>query len=312
MNPCAELVAVCDVDKEKLRKIQEDYNIKKGYNNFKDLLSDSSIDIINICTPSGIHPEMVIESIKSGKHVLCEKPLSLNYKEGKKAVDLAKKKNKHLFVCFQNRYNAPIVYLKKALDKGELGNIFAATATVRWYRDNSYYSDWHGKEKMGGGILFNQAIHYVDMLLYLMNKKPVSVFCERKTLAHNIKIDDLAIANIVFSDNTIGLIEATNISYPENMEGSITLQCERGTVKIGGEALNEIEYWEGNAKPNRKIGLKIENLYGESHYKVINNVINVLLKKDKPFCTGKESLNVIKVIEKAYKSSINGKKVIIK
>ena len=311
-DPNAELVAICDINNEKLRRTQKEHNIKKGYIKFQDLINNNSIDVINICTPSGMHPKMVSESIKKGKHVVCEKPLSLNYQKGKKAVDVAKKEKKHLFVCFQNRYNKPIVYLKNVLKKGGLGKILAITATVRWYRDDSYYSDWHGKEKIGGGILFNQAIHYVDMLLYLMNKKPISVFCERKTLAHNIEIDDIAIATIIFSDNTIGLVEATTLSYPKNMEGSITLQCERGTVKIGGEALNEIEYWEGNTKPNKKIGSKIENIYGESHSEVINNVVNVLLNKDKPFCTGGESLNAIRVIEKAYESSIKGKKLSLK
>src|SRR4030042_4219573 len=302
-NPCAELVAICDIDKEKLKRTQREYNIKEAYTKFEDLINDKAIDVINICTPSGIHPQMVIESIKKGKHVLCEKPLSLNYLEGVKAADISKKKHRHLFVCFQNRYNEPIVYLKEVLKNGGLGKILVITATVRWYRDDAYYSDWHGSRDMGGGILFNQAVHYVDMLLYLMNKKPKSVFCEGKTLGHNIKIDDAAVVSIIFQDNSIGLIEASTLSYPKNMEGSITLQCEKGTVKIGGEALNEIIYWEGKNKPTRAIGSKIENVYGESHSKVIENIVNVLLKKSRPFCSGKESLKVIELIEKAYESS---------
>ncbi len=306
-NPNAELIAICDIDNKKLKKTQKEYNIKKAYIRFEDLIDDNSVDVINICTPSGMHPQMVIKSVKKGKHVVCEKPLALNYEAGKKAVDLAKKNKKYLFVCFQNRYNAPVVYLKKILDNGKLGNILTATATMRWYRENSYYSDWHGKTDLEGGILFNQAIHYVDLLLYLMNKKPISVFCVKKTLGHKIEMDDLAIVNITFSDNTIGLIEATTLSYPKNMEGSITLQCEKGTVKIGGEALNEIDYWEGNAKPKKKIGSKIESIYGQSHSEVINKVVNVLLKKDKPFCTGEESLLVLKVIDKAYESSTKHK-----
>jgi len=302
-NPRAELVAICDIDEGKLNKIKKEHNIKYVYNDIDDLLENKNIDVVNICTPSGLHPEMMIKCVTKGKNVLCEKPLGLNYRESLKVVKAAKKSKKNVIVCFQNRYNPPIVYLKEILEKNILGKILSITATVRWYRDNSYYLDWHGKKEMGGGILFNQAIHYVDILLYLMNKKPISIYCVSKTLAHNIEIDDLAIVSITFSDGTTGLVEATNISYPKNMEGSVTLQCEKGTVKIGGEALNEIEYWEGEGKPKKKIGSKIENIYGEGHYKVIDKIINVLKGKEKPFSTAEGSLLAMKLVEKAYESS---------
>lgn len=311
-NPKAELIAICDIDEDKLNRTKKEHNIKEAYNNIDDLLNNRDIDAINICTPSGLHPEMIIKCIKKGKDVLCEKPLGLNYKNSLKAVKFSKKFKKKVIICFQNRYNPPVVYLKNILEKGILGKILSIIATVRWYRNNSYYADWHGKKEMGGGILFNQAIHYIDILLYLMNKKPISVYCESKTLAHNIEIDDLAIVNILFSDGTAGLIEATNISYPKNMEGSITLQCEKGTVKIGGRALNEIEYWEGEGKPKKMIGSKIENIYGESHYEVIDKFIDVLKRREKPFSTAEESLLAIKLVEKAYESSKKGKKIRIK
>lgn len=308
-NNNAELIAICDIDEDKLRKVKREHNVKYAYNNIDDLLNNKEIDIVNICTPSGMHPEMVIKCIKKGKDVLCEKPLGLNYKEALNAVKISKKFKRKVIVCFQNRYNSPIVYLKNILDKKLLGKVFQITATVRWYRDNPYYSDWHGNKNIGGGILFNQAIHYIDILLYLMNKKPVSIYCESKTLAHNIEIDDLAIVTINFSDGTSGLVEATNISYPKNMEGSIILQCEKGTIKIGGEALNETEYWEGEGKPRKKIGSKIENVYGESHFTVIDKFIKMLKGKDKIFSTAEESLLAIKLIDKAYESAKKGKRV---
>lgn len=311
-NPRAELVAICDIDEKNLNRTKKEHNIKKAYNNIDDLLNNETIEVVNICTPSGLHSEMIIKCVKKEKTVLCEKPLGLNYKESLKSVKISKKFKKNVFVCFQNRYNPPVVYLKNVLEKNILGKILSITATVRWYRNDSYYLDWHGKKNMGGGILFNQAIHYIDILLYLMNKKPISVYCESKTLAHNIEIDDLSIVNIVFSDGTVGLVEATNISYPRNMEGSITLQCEKGTVKIGGEALNEIEYWKGKGKPKKKIGFKIENIYGESHYEVIDKIINVLQKREKPFSTAEEALLVTKVVEKAYESAKKSRKIKIR
>lgn len=311
-NPRAELYALCDIDRKKLNESQKINKSKIAYNKLDNLLNDKNVDVINLCTPSGMHPEMIEQCVLKGKHVLCEKPLGLDYAKSLNAVKLAKRHKKKIFVCFQNRYNPPIEYLKRILDKKLLGKIYAITAIVRWYRDNSYYNDWHGKEKMGGGILQNQAIHYVDMLLYLMNKKPTYICCLRKTLGHNIEIDDMALVNIIFSDNTIGSIEATTLSYPVNMEGSITLQCEKGTVKIGGQALNEIEYWEGNGKPRIRIGNKIENVYGESHYEVIDKIINVLGKKEKSFSTGEEALLVTKVIEMAHKSAKKGKPLKIK
>jgi len=311
-NSNAELIAICDIDRDKLEKIKKKYNVKYAYNKIDDLLDNKEIDIVNICTPSGMHPEMIIKCVKKRKNVLCEKPLGLNYKEALNAVKMSKRFKRKVIVCFQNRYNPPIVYLKKILDKNLLGKVFQITATVRRYRDNSYYSDWHGNKKMGGGILSNQAIHYIDILLYLMNKKPVSVYCESKTLAHDIKIDDSATVMINFVDGTLGLVEATNISYPKNMEGSITLQCEKGTVKIGGKALNEIKYWEGKGKPKRKIGSKIENVYGEGHFTVIDKFIRMLKGEDRIFSSAEEALLAIKLIDKAYESAKKGKRLKIK
>ena len=311
-NPNAELIAICDINQSKLNRIKRKNKIKYSYNNLDDLLNNKEVDIISICTPSGIHPEMVIKCIKKGKEVLCEKPLGLNYLDSLKVVKISKKFKKNVIICFQNRYNPPIVYLKEVLDNKTLGKILSITAIVRWYRDNSYYLDWHGSKKLGGGILFNQAIHYIDILLYLANKTPISVYCESKTLAHNIEIDDFTVTKITFSDGTSGLIEATNIAYPKNMEGSITLQCERGTVKIGGEALNKIEYWEGAGKPKKRIESKVKNIYGEGHFKLINKFVNILKGKERPFSTAEESLLAIKVIEKAYESSKKGKKIEIR
>ena len=311
-NNNAELIAICDINEDKLRKVKREHNIKYAYNNIDDLLDNKKIDVVNICTPSGMHPEMIIKCVRKGKDVLCEKPLGLNYKEALNAVKISKKSKRKVIICFQNRYNPPIVYLKKILDNKLLGKVFQITATVRWYRDNSYYSDWHGDKNMGGGILSNQAIHYIDILLYLMNKKPASVYCESKTLAYDIKIDDLATVMINFSDGTSGLVEATNISYPKNMEGSITLQCEKGTIKIGGKALNDIEYWEGKGKPKRKIGSKIENIYGESHFTVIDKFIKMLKGKDRTFSSAEEALLAINLIDKAYESAKKGKRLRIK
>ena len=309
-NPNAELYAICDINLKKLEEVKKSNSeIEKIYNNFNDLLRDKNVDVINICTPSYLHPEMVIKAVSNGKTVLCEKPLGLDYKNSLKTVEAAKSKKKNVFICFQNRYNPPISYLKKILGERKLGKILMINATVRWYRDDSYYNDWHGERKLGGGILFNQAIHYIDIILYLMNKKPISVYCESKTLGHKTDVDDMAVANIEFEGNTFGLIEATTLSYPKNMEGSIILQCEKGTVKIGGMALNEIEYWEGEGKPKKKIGSQIENIYGESHYRVIDKVIKVLKGKEKPFSTAKESLLAIKLAEKSYESARKGKKI---
>src|SRR3989344_748437 len=158
-NPRAELIAICDIDKDKLSRTKKEHNIKEAYKNIDDLLNNKDVEVVNICTPSGLHPEMIIKCVKKGKDVLCEKPLGLKYKDSLNAVKISKKFKKNVIICFQNRYNYPIVYLKKALEKKVLGKVLSITATVRWYRNNSYYLDWHGKKEIGGGILFNQAIH---------------------------------------------------------------------------------------------------------------------------------------------------------
>jgi len=312
-NPRATLLAVCDCNFKKVSKAKKEYGVHYAYTEYGKLLKNKDIDVINICTPSGLHPKMIIAAAKANKNILVEKPLSLNLKEAIKSVEIVKKQNKLLGVVFQNRCNFPIKYVYEKLKKNLLGNILLITATVRWYRPPSYYKDeWHGRKNMDGGILFNQAIHFVDMLLYLMNKEVKSVYCTSSTLAHNIEIDDVALVNIKFNDGTLGVVEASTISYPKNMEGSITLQCEKATVEVGGRALDKVVYWEGKSKPKIPIICSRkdkEDIYGTGHYEVINNMVDAIRNKKKLICDGDNAIKTIKVIEKAYLSSIKRKEV---
>jgi len=310
----AEISLICDKKKKRITEYEElDKQIPSTLK-YDDVITNDSIDIIDLCTPSGLHPDMAIAAAKKGKHVLCEKPLALSYKDALKVVQCFKKNNVSLGIVFQNRLNPPIKYLKDKLTKGVLGKIQLITATVRWYRPDSYYHDeWHGKKVMDGGILFNQATHYVDMLLYLANKKVKSVYCKSATLGHKIEIDDAAILFLKFTDNTLGIIEASTLSYPQNMEGSVTLQCKNGTVKIGGKALDVIEYWEGAGKPQDfnkyRCSRKDNSVYGNSHDHIIDNMINHLSRKEKLVCSGSDALYAIKVIDAAYKSAKLGREV---
>lgn len=302
---------LCDVNKKNLLKYSKSDAHISCCNSYSDILKDSRIEIIDLCTPSGLHPSMAILAANHKKHVICEKPLALNYEDACKVVSVFKKEKRLLAVVFQNRLNPPVSYLKNCLNKKMLGRINIITATVRWYRDKKYYSDgWHGKKSMDGGILYNQAIHYVDILLYLKNCNVKSVYCYSSTLHHKIEIDDVVVMILKFEDGTVGLIEASTISCPKNMEGSVALQCDKASLKIGGSALNKIEYWEGACKPvddKNIVGEDVESIYGKSHNLVIHNFHNAVNNKTSALCSGEDALYAMKVISAAYKSVNSGR-----
>ena len=311
-NKQANLVALCDIKINRAKELAQKYNSSLIVNDYKKLLKNKSIDIVNICVPNYLHAPITIDFLKNNKNVLCEKPMCLKTADGKKMIEWAKKTNKKLFIVKQNRYNPPVELTKNILDKKALGKVYLCATNLFWNRNNYYYkqSEWRGTKKMDGGTLFTQYSHFIDLLLWF-NGKIESVFAKTKNYTHkNIEFEDTGIIILKFKNGSLGTINFTTCSYNKNMEGSIYLLGTKGSIKIGGEYLNTLDYWNvaGIKRPRLERGSPA-NDYGfykgsmSNHDKVIQNVVDVLNKQDKIKATGKEGLETTKVINAIYKSA---------
>lgn len=309
----AELTAVCDIIEEKAVHLATEYNVT-SYLNIVDLLKDTNIDIVSICSPNGLHAEHSILSLKAGKHVLCEKPMAISVYDCGEMIKTAEKANKRLFVIKQNRYNPPVEAVKKVIEEGKMGKINSVQLSCFWNRNEDYYKNsWKGTKLLDGGTLYTQFSHFVDLLYYLVGDvKEVKAYGQNYIHQEIIEFEDTGVVILKFHNNAIGTINYTVNSYGGNMEGSLTLFGEKGTVKIGGQYLNELEY--------QKIeGYKIENLpkgntannYGQykgsmsNHDKVYENVVDVLLNSGQITTNMFEGLKTIEIIDKIY-SEIHG------
>jgi UDP-N-acetyl-2-amino-2-deoxyglucuronate dehydrogenase len=304
------IIAVCDIDAEKAEKLAAKLSISKIYKNYKDIINDKDVDVINICTPSGLHSMMAIEAFRQGKDVIIEKPISLTVTEAKKVIKSAKKYDRILLPVMQNRFNPAITFLKNNSDK--LGKINFIEAACFWYRPQDYYNDgWHGTKKMDGGVLMNQGIHYVDMIYYLLGSLPKEVSALGGTYGHKMECEDVISLNIKFKNNVIASLRANTISYPENFEGSITIFFEKATVKIGGKAMNQIISWKGEGEDLAKEfnNSQSDDIYGGGHLEVIKNMCDIKNDIAKPYMSCSDAMVSIKIIEAAYKSIAKNKNI---
>lgn len=311
-SPNAILVAACDIKQEVLDKVSFLYKIDY-YQDFKKMLGQDEIDVINVCTPHNLHAPMTIAAAEHHKHILTEKPMALTTVECKNMIIAAKRNGVKLFVVKQNRYNVPIKLLKEAIDKKRLGKILMVKCNVLWNRHIEYYkdSDWRGTRENEGGVLFTQASHFIDLLLWLLGDVK-NVLARTANLRHKLDIEDTGQALFEFKNGAMGSIMWTTAVFGKNYEGSITVIGEHGTIKIGGKYLNEIEYWDVKNYPlSPKINFTdkpnvYKNYQGTSsnHDRVIANVIAHLNNRKSQVVFGDEGIKTTSLIEMIYKNVI--------
>src|SRR3954454_17834929 len=239
----AELVGVCDIDPLALRKAQ-DQTGAPGFRSLDALLAGTQADVVILSTPSGLHADQAVQVAEAGRHVMTEEPMATRWQDAKRMVHACDLAGVHLFVVKQNRRNATLQLLKRAVEKGRFGRIYMVTINVFWSRPQSYYDSapWRGRWQRDGGPLRNRASHYVDLLDWLIG--PVeSVQAYTATLARNIQVEDTGVVSLRWRTGTLGSMNVTMLTYPKNLEGSITIIGEKGTVRIGGVAVNKIEHW---------------------------------------------------------------------
>jgi UDP-N-acetyl-2-amino-2-deoxyglucuronate dehydrogenase len=309
-----ELVGVCDTEPKALAFGVEQTQTQ-GYANLNTLLDKTEAELIALCTPSGLHSSQTIQIANSGRHVMTEKPMATRWQDGLKMVEACDKAGVYLFVVKQNRHNATLQLLKKAVREQRFGRIYMVTINVFWTRPQTYYdsASWRGTWEFDGGALMNQASHYIDLLDWLIG--PVeSVQAFTATLARHIEVEDTGVVNIRWRSGALGSINVTMLTYPKNLEGSITIIGEKGTVKIGGLAVNEIQHWEfaEPCKEDEKIkeaSYQTTSVYGFGHPLYYNNVIKTLRGEVEPETDGREGLRSLEVLIAAYLSARDGKRV---
>jgi UDP-N-acetyl-2-amino-2-deoxyglucuronate dehydrogenase len=310
INRLAVLQAVCDKVESRAVQLGNKYG-SKVHTDYNDLLSnEKDLDVISVCTPNGLHAEHSIKAFRNGFHVLCEKPMAISVYDCGEMIKEAEKANRRLFVVKQNRYNPPVKAIKDAIDENRLGKILSVQLNCFWNRNFEYYnkSDWKGTMKLDGGTLFTQFSHFID-LLYWMFGDIKKVGAITKNLNHEgiIEFEDSGAAIVEFYNGIIGTINYTVNSFEKNMEGSLTIFGENGTVKIGGQYLNVLEYQ--NIKDYKISDLPSgnpPNNYGQyvgsmsNHDRVYENVVDVLLNKGTIGTNGFEGLKTVEIIDKIY------------
>jgi UDP-N-acetyl-2-amino-2-deoxyglucuronate dehydrogenase len=308
-----KLAAVCDIIPDVADKFEQKFN-SKAYYSIEELLGheQNNIDIISICTPNGLHAEHSIKALESGIHVLCEKPMAINVHDCGEMIKAAERNNKRLFIVKQNRFNSPVAAVKEAIDKGIFGKIYSVQLSCFWNRKLDYYDNsWKGTKLLDGGTLFTQFSHFVDLLYWMIGDvKTAKSFVSNLGHKGIIEFEDTGVVALEFHNGAIGTINYTVNSHEKNMEGSLTIFGEKGTVKIGGQYLNELEYQniEGFEFKNLPIGNKANN-YGKyqgsmsNHDLIYSNLMDVFNNGGSITTNSYEGLKTIEIIDKIYTSA---------
>jgi UDP-N-acetyl-2-amino-2-deoxyglucuronate dehydrogenase len=314
----AQVVAVADIKEKRAANIADrvtrEYDRRglapvEAHADYRRLIERSDIDVVNICTPSGMHAAMAIAAMEAGKHVVVEKPMALSLEDADAMIAAARRTSRRLCVVLQNRHNPPMRDLRRLIDEDRLGRLLLGNATVRWYRPQEYYEDeWHGTLAMDGGAIMNQSIHHIDALQWLIGDVD-SVFAYTATLAHRMEAEDVGTAVLRFKNGALGSVEGSTVTWPENLEASVAIFGERGSVKVGGTALNRKVFWkvDGELEHEREMITHDEidppSVYGQSHKAVLQEMVAALHEDREHPQNGLEARKSVAVVLAMYESA---------
>ena len=309
-----ELVAICDTDTAVLQEHAKRYSVP-SYRDLGSMLKSEPLDLVVLCTPSGIHPDQTVLSAAHNVNVITEKPMATRWADGVRMVKACDDAGVRLFVVKQNRRNSTLQLLKRAASEKRFGKIHMVQVNVFWSRPQAYYDQgngWRGTWEFDGGAFMNQASHYVDLLDWLVG--PVEKVQAMMSTTREIEVEDTGVLNIKWRNGALGSMSVTMLSYPNNLEGSITILGEKGTVRIGGLAVNEIQIW--NFDENRDYDSEIAganyqttSVYGLGHPLYYRNVIDVLRGTADPETDGREGLKSLELLIAAYMAARDGKTI---
>lgn len=322
LNNKLEIVAVCDVIPEKMDallakyELQSDQSIKR-YTDYKEMIKVEKPELVSIATESGIHAEIALHCIDKGVNVIIEKPMAMSMEDADKIIEAAKTKNVKVSACHQNRFNVAIQELRKALEAGRFGKLSHGSIHVRWNRDHNYYdqASWRGTWAQDGGALMNQCIHGIDLLRWMMGDEIEEIYGATRQQFHDyLEAEDVGMAVVKFKNGAIGTIEGTTNVYPKNLEETLYIFGEKGTVKIGGTSTNNIDVWEFDDETDEDIKNKdlkeaTSNVYGNGHTSLFADVIDAIENDRKPYVDAVAGRNALEVVLSIYKSQKEGKAV---
>lgn len=316
-----EIVALCDVLESQMDASIESFKLTqatKKYTDYKEMLASEKIDLIGICTESGKHGKIALDCLEAGVNLIIEKPIALSLEEADLIIEKAKEKNLKVSACHQNRFNKSVQKIREAVEAKRFGKMMHGTAHIRWNRGEEYYTQapWRGTWEQDGGALMNQCIHNIDLLRWMMGDDIVEVVGMTDNLIHGfIEAEDLGLALVKFSNGSYGIIEGTTNIYPRNLEETLYLFGEKGTVKAGGKSVNLIEEWQFADNLDNPEEVKETyhenppNVYGFGHKPLYTDVIEAIKEDRPPYVTAEDGKNALELVLAIYKSAAEGKSV---
>lgn len=319
LNNQLELVAVCDIVPNHMENVlakyrkNEDDTVKR-YTNYRQMIEEVKPEFVSIATESGLHGRIAIDCIKHGIHVIIEKPMAMSLAEADQIIDLAEKYHVKVSACHQNRFNIAVQEMRSALEAGRFGKLSHGSIHVRWNRNRDYYAQapWRGTWEQDGGALMNQCIHGIDLLRWMMGDEVESVYGVTRQQFHSyLEAEDVGMAVIKFKNGAIGSIEGTTNVYPQNMEETLYLFGEKGTVKLGGKSTNNIEVWnfaDETEADNKKKGLEeiTNNVYGNGHTSIFADMISAIKENRNPYVDAHAGRRALEMVLAIYKSQKTG------
>lgn len=317
INTGLDLIAVCDVKPVQMENLLEKHKLLeekkvKRYTDYKKLIEENDLELVGIATESGIHAEIALYCIAHGIHVIIEKPMAMSIEDANRIIKLSEEKGVKVSVCHQNRFNIAVQEMRKALEAGRFGKISHGSIHVRWNRNQDYYSQasWRGTWAQDGGALMNQCIHGIDLLRWMMGNDIVEVYGATRQRFHNyLEAEDVGMAIIKFQNGAIATIEGTTNVYPQNLEETLYLFGEKGTVKIGGTSTNNIDVWifadeTEEDRINKGLEEQTSNVYGNGHTSLYADMIDAIQNSRAPYVdayAGKDALELVLAIYKSQK-----------
>jgi UDP-N-acetyl-2-amino-2-deoxyglucuronate dehydrogenase len=312
----ANLVAVCDKVPQAMDEYVKKYGAKP-YENLTDMLNDPSIDVVNICTPSGLHAPIAVEAAKAKKHVIVEKPIALTLEDADLIINTCKENNVKLAVVHPNRFRPVVQELKKLMDEGRFGKLSHANATVRWNRNQAYYDQapWRGTKALDGGVLMNQAIHNLDLLIWLMGDVE-EVYSMSATRLRNIEAEDVSTGVVRFKNGALGVVEAATTIYPKNLEESLSIFGETGTAIIGGTTATQFNHLAIESLNDEETNAIIEKVKANplgkpGHQCIIEDMILAIQEDREPIVNGEDGKRALQLVLAFYESAEKKQRVII-
>lgn len=310
----AVLAAVCDLQTDRARALGTEFAVP-WYTNYEEMLYKTEVDVVTVCTPSGDHTRRVLDLVRFGKHLVVEKPLALRIEDADRMIEACDDKGLKLFEVKQNRFNAPIRALRQAVDSGRFGKMVLGAVRVRWCRPQKYYDEakWRGTWSQDGGVLTNQAIHHIDMLKWMMGDVE-SVQATTATRLARIEAEDTGVAILRFTNGALGVIEATTATRPKDLEGTLSILGEHGTVEVGGFSMDKLRVWEFDAPAPEDEAVRGQqgsnpDTYAWNHAEFLGDVVQSIRGNRRGVVDGIEARSSLELLNAIYESHETGRTV---